>query len=50
MKPRTKRTIGWVMSGLLSAFLIFGSASGKFLDWEGKAAMFEHLGYGSPQK
>lgn len=45
MKPRTMRISGWVMSGFLAAFLIFGSASGKFLDWEGKSEMFEHLGY-----
>ena len=48
MKPQTMRMTGWVMSGLLSAFLIFGSASGKFVDWEGKAEMFDHLGYSIP--
>ena len=41
------RIIGWILSGLLSAFLILGSASGKFTEWEGKAEMFEHIGYDS---
>ena len=41
-----KRLIaGWVMSVLLSLFLIGPSAGGKFVDWEGKEKMFEHLGY-----
>lgn len=35
---------GWVLSAILAAFFIFGSASGKFTDWEGKAEMLEHLG------
>jgi hypothetical protein len=36
---------GWVMSVLLALFLIVPSAGGKFVDWEGKETMFEHLGY-----
>jgi hypothetical protein len=32
---------------LLSAFLIFGSAGGKFREWPGKAEMLDHLGYSS---
>ncbi len=42
---KAKRIAGWILSGLLAAFLIFGSAAGKFTDWPGKAEMFEHLGY-----
>lgn len=38
---------GWVLSVLLGLFLIAGSASGKFTDWEGKEEMFEKLGYTS---
>ena len=38
---------GWVLSGLLAAFLILGSARGKFTEWDGKTEMFEHLGYAS---
>ena len=38
---------GWILSGVLSAFLIFGSAAGKFTDWEGKAEMLEQLGFSS---
>lgn len=45
MTTKPSRIAGWILSGLLSAFLIFGSASGKFTDWEGKEEMFEHLGY-----
>ncbi|MEQ8785075.1 MAG: DoxX family protein [Pirellulaceae bacterium] len=45
MNVKTARIVGWVMSALLSAFLILASASGKFLDWEGKADMFDKFGY-----
>lgn len=38
---------GWIISGLLAAFLILASASGKFTEWEGKQQMFEHLGWTS---
>lgn len=38
---------GWALSFLISAFLIFASAMGKFTEWEGKAEMFAHLGYSS---
>ncbi len=40
---------GWVLSGLLSAFLIFGSAGGKFTDWEGKEKMLAHFGFTAEQ-
>ena len=30
---------------MLAAFLVGGSAVGKFVEWEGKAAMFDHLGF-----
>ena len=40
-----KRLAGWILSGLVSAMLIGPSALGKFVEWEGKAQMFEHLGY-----
>lgn len=39
------KLIGWVLSVLLVLFLILGSASGKFTEWEGKAAMFEKMGF-----
>ena len=41
---KTQRIVGWVLSGLLAAFLIGGSVMGKFLEWEGKEEMFEKLG------
>lgn len=42
------KLIGWVLSGVLAALLIVGSASGKFTEWEGKAEMFAKLGW-SPE-
>jgi hypothetical protein len=36
---------GWVLSGLLAAFLVLASASGKFLEWEGKGEMFAKMGW-----
>lgn len=43
--PRsTKKIVGWVLSGLLTAFMLF-SASGKFADFPGKAEMFAKLGW-----
>jgi hypothetical protein len=41
---RTQRIVGWVLSGLLTAFLLF-SSMGKFTEWEGKAEMFAKLGF-----
>ena len=37
---------GWVLSVLISLFFIVGSASGKFLNFEGKEEMFAKLGWG----
>ena len=45
MKLKTPQVIGWILSVLLSAFLIFGSGMGKFVEWEGKEKMFGNLGY-----
>lgn len=45
MKTKHRKITGWVLSGLLSTFLVFASASGKFLDWEGKEAMFAKMGW-----
>ena len=39
------KTAGWVLSAIVSAFLVFGSAMGKFTEWEGKQQLFDHLGY-----
>jgi len=39
------RIVGWVLSALISAFLIFASAMGKFTDWEGKTEMFAKMGW-----
>jgi len=45
MNSRKLRITGWILSTLLAALLIIASAPGKFVDWEGKAEMFNHLGY-----
>jgi hypothetical protein len=37
---------GWVLSVLIALFLTFASAMGKFTQWEGKAEMFDKLGWG----
>lgn len=45
MRASKKLIVGWILSGLIAAFLIFASASGKFTDWEGKEEMFDRLGW-----
>ena len=45
MKKSKAVYAGWALSGLLAAFLIVASASGKFTEWEGKAEMFATLGW-----
>ncbi len=40
----TGKIIGWILSGLLTAFMLF-SSMGKFSSFEGKAEMFEKLGW-----
>ncbi|REJ88650.1 MAG: DoxX family protein [Planctomycetota bacterium] len=47
MPGRKSKIAGWILSVLLAAFLILGSASGKFTEFEGKDEMFDHLGYSS---
>lgn len=42
---KKKRIAGWVLTVLVALFMIFGSASGKFTEWEGKAEMFQKLGF-----
>ena len=42
---KTQRIAGWIISVLISLFLIGASAMGKFLTWEGKEKMFEQLGF-----
>ncbi|WP_428306985.1 DoxX family protein [Lacipirellula sp.] len=41
-----KKIIGWVLSILIAAMMIFLSAPGKFMDFEGKEEMFAKLGWG----
>ena len=42
---KTGRIIGWILSGLLAAVLVGPSAMGKLMEWEGKDAAFEKLGF-----
>ncbi|MFO0942289.1 MAG: DoxX family protein [Pirellulales bacterium] len=44
MSSRAKSITGWVLTVLLGLFLIVASGVPKFLDWEGKAEMFDKLG------
>lgn len=39
------RIAGWILSCLIAVFLVGLSAPGKFMEFEGKDAMFQHLGY-----
>jgi hypothetical protein len=41
-----KALAGWILSALIALFLIAGSASGKFTEWEGKDEMFAKMGWG----
>ncbi len=45
MDKAKSKLAGWVLSMLLAAFLIGASASGKFREWEGKAEMFQKMGF-----
>ena len=44
MTTKTKRLIGWVLTGLVGLFLIGGSGIPKFFDWPGKNEMMDKLG------
>lgn len=41
----TSRIVGWALTALLAAFLLLGSASGKFLGSEAASEMFDHIGW-----
>lgn len=45
MGTKGQQITGWIMSVILVLFLAGPSALGKFLEWEGKAKMFEHIGF-----
>ena len=45
MKLTKSQIAGWGLSILLAAFLIFGSALGKFTQGEGEAEMFAKMGW-----
>jgi DoxX-like family len=44
MGSKKPRVTGWVASIIVALFLMGPSALGKFVEWEGKAQMFEKLG------
>jgi uncharacterized membrane protein YphA (DoxX/SURF4 family) len=44
MQSNTKRTIGWILTGLLGFFLLVVSGVPKFIDFPDKAKFFDHLG------
>lgn len=43
---KKSRIAGWGLSVLIALFLGVASAMGKFTQWEGKAEMFDKLGWG----
>lgn len=45
MPSKTARIVGWCLSVLVTLFLVLVSASGKFVEWEGKEEMFRKFGY-----
>jgi hypothetical protein len=46
MKEKSgSRIAGWILSVLVSLFLIGASAMGKFTQWEGKVEMFAKMGW-----
>ena len=45
MQLSKKQVAGWVLSGLIAAFLILASGIPKLIDWEGKAEMMEKMGW-----
>jgi hypothetical protein len=46
MSSKTKNIIAWSLTILISAFMLFGSASGKFLGGEAIQPMFDKYGLG----
>jgi len=44
MPSKKARITGWVLSLLVSLFLIGASGVPKFMEWEGKAEMFDKMG------
>lgn len=44
MSPRAMHITGWVLTVLVSLFLIGGSGIPKFINWEGKDKMLEQMG------
>lgn len=40
-----KTIAGWIVSGVVAAFLCGPSAGGKFFEWDGKETMFTDLGF-----
>ncbi|MEZ6134259.1 MAG: DoxX family protein [Pirellulaceae bacterium] len=44
-RSKISRSAGWLLSVLISLFLIGASAMGKFTQWEGKAEMFAKMGW-----
>ncbi len=45
MKMSKSKLTGWILSGLTGAFLILGSGVPKFIEWDGKEAMMNKLGW-----
>lgn len=44
MQSKKARITGWVLSVLVSLFLIGASGVPKFIEWDGKAEMFDKMG------
>ena len=44
MTSRTQNRIGWGLGVLIALFLIVASGLPKFVNWDGKAEMLQHMG------
>jgi uncharacterized membrane protein YphA (DoxX/SURF4 family) len=45
VSAKTKRIVGWVLSGLIALMLVGPSAGGKFADYPGKDEQFKKMGW-----
>lgn len=45
MASKKQRIAGWIVSGIITLFLIGPSAAGKFVEWQGKEEAFGKMGF-----
>lgn len=45
MASKKQRVAGWIVSGIVTLFLLGPSAAGKFVEWQGKEEEFARMGF-----